>query len=293
MPSLVMPDFGFGLITASILAFGTVAFTIQYGVTAIPNFAFGDQMTVAAYAAWILNGLMGLNLWLSGAVAALFMAAFSVAMGRWIFRPFVKKGTTVLTMLVVTFLFGILLQNLIQLLFSSQFQSYQMPSTSSTVHVLGMVFTSLQLLIFAAAFLFMVAVHVILQYTNVGIAMRAMSDNQNLARVSGINTERLTDVVWAVTGLLCGLAGFILTLNIGSLQPASGANFLLVIVAATVLGGVGRPYGAMLGALVVGLATELSVLVLPAQDKTLVAFLILIAVLLIRPQGLLASIGKG
>jgi branched-subunit amino acid ABC-type transport system permease component len=289
---LFWADFGFGLVTASILAFGAVAFTMQYGITAVPNFAFGDQMTVAAYAAWLLNTALHWPLWLAGVVGSLFMALFSVAMGRLVIAPFVRKRANLFTLLVVTFLFGLVLQNAVQLFFSANFQSYaNIPE--NTVHVGPMVFTTAQLAILAVAVLAMLAMHGVLQYTRVGVAMRALADNRALARTCGIPTERVLDLVWALTGFLCGLAGFVLTLDIGSLTPTSGAGFLLVIVAAAVLGGVGRPYGAMLGALLVGLATELSVLYLPAEDKTVVAFLILLLVLLLRPQGILASPGKG
>lgn len=100
-------------------------------------------------------------------------------------------------------------------------------------------------------------------------------------------------MIWGITGFLCGFAGFVLALNVGSLSPALGASFLLVIVAAAVLGGIGRAYGSMLGALVIGIVTELSVIWLPAQEKTVVAFAILILVLLLRPQGIFAAEGKG
>jgi branched-subunit amino acid ABC-type transport system permease component len=292
MTSLFLPALGFGFVTASILALGAVAFTMQYGITAVPNFAFGDQMTVAAYAGWVANVFLHLPLWLSAILGGVFMAAFSVAMGRLLVRPFAKKKASLFTMLVVTFLFGLVLQNAVQLVFSANFQSYA-ALTMTTLHLAGMVFTNVQLVIMATAALAMLAMHIILQYTRAGVAMRAMSDNAALARTCGIPTERVSDYVWALTGFLCGLAGFVLTVNIGSLDPTSGADFLLVIVAAAILGGVGRPYGGMLGAIVVGLATELSVLYLPAEDKTVVAFVILLLVLLLRPQGILAAAGKG
>lgn len=292
MGSLFLPDVGFGLVTASVLAFGAVAFTMQYGITGVPNFAFGDQMTVAAYVAWILNALLNWNLWLAGAAAAVFMALFSIAMGRYIIRPFARRRASLFTMLVVTFLFGLVLQNGVQLFFSANFQSYRQIATH-TVHLAGMVFTSMQLVIIGLAVACMLGMHIILQYTRVGVAMRAMADGHALARTCGVNTERAMDVVWGLTGLLSGLAGVVLTLNIGSLAPSTGANFLLVIVAAAVLGGVGRPYGGMLGAVLVGIVTEVSVLFLPAEDKTVIAFVILLVVLLIRPQGILAAVGKG
>lgn len=133
----------------------------------------------------------------------------------------------------------------------------------------------------------MIAVHLLLTRTRLGKAMRAMSDNPSLAAVSGINTRAITAVTWFLTGTLAGLAGTVLGLNISSITPSTGETFLFVIFAAVILGGIGKPYGAMLGALIIGLATEISAVVINAAYKLDVAF-----VLLIRPQGLLAVKGK-
>jgi branched-chain amino acid transport system permease protein/neutral amino acid transport system permease protein len=121
--------------------------------------------------------------------------------------------------------------------------------------------------------------------------MRATSANPTLARNCGIPTQRVVDAVWLITGALCGMAGVVAAMNSDSFSVASGAAFLIPIIAAAVLGGAGQPYGAMIGAVIIGLVTELSAAQWPANYKEVVAFGILVAVMVLRPQGLLARRG--
>jgi branched-chain amino acid transport system permease protein/neutral amino acid transport system permease protein len=123
--------------------------------------------------------------------------------------------------------------------------------------------------------------------------MRAMSDNHDLAMVSGIDNNRITAFTWLLSGTLAGLAGVVLALDVTSFQPLFGNDFLFVIFAAMILGGVGSPYGAMLGSLVIGLATEISAVIVNSAFKDDIAFAVLIAVLLLRPQGIMRIAGRG
>ena len=286
--SLLLPTIGFGIVTASILALAAVGFTLQFSVTGVVNFAYGDLMTFAAYIAWLVNEGLHWNLWIGAAAGMIFLAVASVLVNRLLLQPFVRKRTDLFGLLIVTFAFGLIVQNALQAIFGPNFQSYVYPQSPS-INGLGMTFTVNQLVIVALAIAAMFLVHALLRYTRVGKAMRAMADDPALARACGIKVARITDLAWFVSGALAGLAGFVLVLNTAAFSPATGAGFLLVIVAAAVLGGVGRPYGAMLGAIVVGLITEVSAIVLPPEDKSAAAFVILVLVLLIRPQGIIAA----
>ena len=289
---LLLPSIGFGIVTASILALAAVGFTLQSGVTGVVNFAFGDLMTLGAYLAWMVNTGLHWSIWIGALFAMVAVAIVSVLMNRLLLQPFKRKNADLFGLLIVTFAFGLILQNTLQAIFGPTFQSLEYP-TPSSVNFLHMTFTTNQLIIVAVAVVMMLGVHVLLRYTRVGKAMRAMADDQALARACGINVGRITDIAWLISGGLAGLAGFVLVLNTASFSPATGASFLLVIVAAAVLGGVGRAYGAMLGALVVGLVTETSVIVLPPEDKSVAAFVILVLVLLLRPQGIIAVSSRG
>jgi branched-subunit amino acid ABC-type transport system permease component len=288
--SVVALSFGFGLITASVLALAAVGLSLQFGVTNYINFAYGEFLTLGAYLAWTLSHV-GLNIYLSIAVATVLTGVFAVLLNQFLLKPFTKKGVPLLFLLVVTFGLSLFLSNLILAVWGPNFKSLDIPR--ETPHTMGpFLFTSSQLAIIAIALLAMGGVHLLLTRTEVGKAMRAMSDSVDLAQVSGIDTDRITAFTWLVSGCLAGLAGIVLVVNITSFQPAAGGEFLFVIFAAVILGGVGSPYGAMLGALVIGLATEMSAVLINSAYKNDVAFALLILALLLRPQGIIRMAGK-
>ena len=165
-------------------------------------------------------------------------------------------------------------------------------SAGATVRVLGMMFTATQLTLVAIAAVALAALHGLLRYTRLGKAMRATASDPELARNCGVPTRRVIDGAWLLSGLLCGLAGVALVTELGSFESTTGSAFLVPVIAAAVLGGVGHPYGAMLGALVIGLATELDATYFNPTYKDVVAFLVLIVVLLIRPQGIFADVAS-
>ena len=160
-------------------------------------------------------------------------------------------------------------------------------SQGATVKPLGFELTVVQLVIIAISVVVMLLVHALIRYTRLGKAMRATSANRNLARNCGIRTDRVVTLTWLITGALCGLAGVVFALNSGTFGATSTDLFLVLILAAVFLGGPGEPYGAMLGALVIGLATEVSAAFIVSDYKDVVAFVILIAMLAVRPSGLL------
>ncbi len=138
------------------------------------------------------------------------------------------------------------------------------------------------------AVVLMTSLHVLLRFTKLGKAMRATAANQTLARNSGIRTRRVIDVTWALTGALCGLAGTVFAIDSASFGPSSAGLFLVVILAAAVFGGIGRPYGAMAGAVVLGIVTEVSAALIAPDYKEIVAFMILLVLMAVRPQGVFA-----
>jgi branched-subunit amino acid ABC-type transport system permease component len=284
----IVPAIGFGLVTASILAVAGVGFTLQFGVTNILNLAYGDIMTAAAFVAYLVTRA-GLSVWLALAAGAAFGSAFSVLLNRFIYTPFVRRGTRLFGMIIVTIAVSLMVQNGLLAIFGANFFSLQMPRPSS-VHVAGMVFTTVQLAIIAIAVAAMLLIHLLLRYTKLGKAMRATAADPDLARNCGIATDRVIDLAWALSGALCGLAGVILVMNVTSFTDVTGAEFLIPIVAVAVLGGIGQPYGAMLGALVIGIASEVAAAIFNPEYKDVVAFVILVIVLLARPQGILSEI---
>lgn len=282
---------GFGLVTASILALAAMGLTLQFGVTNFVNFAYGDFLTLGAYLSWVANVKLHANIWLALALGALASGVLAALIGRFLLGPFARRFRNLFYVMIVTFGLSLILLNLIQAIWGANYLQYGV-KVESPLHLGPFLLSTDQLIIVAIGVGAMLAVHLLLTRTKLGKAMRAMSDDPSLAMVSGINTRAITTFTWFLTGLLAGLAGTVLGLNISSITPAMGETFLFVIFAAVILGGIGRPYGAMLGALVIGLATEISAIVINAAYKLDVAFVLLVIVLLIRPQGLLAVRGK-
>ena len=278
---------GFGLVTSAILALAAVGFTLQFGVSNIFNLAYGDVMTVSAFVAYVVNADAHASIWVAMLAGAATGAITSVAINRLIYVPFLRRGTALFTMVMVSLAVATIVQNAIQAVAGPSYHSYTRTSESS-LHFLGMVLTPTQLIIIGIAILAMLGLHGLLRYTRIGKAMRATSAHPELARSCGIMTDRVTAVAWGLSGLLCGLGGVALALNLASFDFTFGNSFLLVIVAAAVFGSVGQPYGAMIGALVIGVVSEEAAIISPSL-KQVVAFAILVIILLVRPNGLFRS----
>lgn len=289
--SMIWMGIGFGLITASVLALSAVGLTLQFGVTNFVNFAYGEFLTIGAYIAFVMNQGLHMNIWLSMFVAGILTAVVAWLFNIWVIQPFIKRKSQVIILLVVTIGMDLFLMNLVQSIFGPQFKQYQDPP-GGVRHIGPFLFTVQQIIIILIAALAMVGIHLLLKYSKLGKAMRAMSDNSELARISGIPTGRITNFAWIISGFLAGLSGVVLAINVNNFTPALGSEFLFVIFAAVIMGGIGRPYGAMLGALVIGLAMEVSASFFDSAYKTVVAFAILVLLLLFRPQGILPSRGR-
>ncbi len=282
--SIFISSIGFGLVTASIIALAAVGFTLQFGATNILNLAFGDVMIASAFVAYLANNL-GLNIWLCVLVGAVFGALASLLLNRLLFTPFLRRGTKLFGMVIVTLAAGLVIQNILLAITGSQFVSYSM-DVGRTVNLGSVVLTTAQLVIMAVAVVAMFAIRFLLVRTRLGKAMRATASNASLARSCGINTGRIVNLVWLISGALCGVAGVTLGINTTSFDTSTGSEVFVVIIAAAVLGGIGDAYGSMLGALVIGLTTEVSAVVVSPAYKNATAFLILVLVLLIRPEGI-------
>jgi len=166
--------------------------------------------------------------------------------------------------------------------------SYTM-SNGPTLAGGGLNLDGVEVIIIVLSVLVMLAVHGLLRYTKLGKAMRATAANQSLARNCGIRASRVITATWAITGALCGLAGVVFAIDAGSFDATSTDLFLILILAAVFLGGPGQAYGAMLGAVVIGLATEVSAVFIPADYKYVIAFVVLLVMLGVRPTGLLGA----
>ena len=283
--SVFVESIGFGLVTAAVLAVASVGFTLQFAVTNVLNLAYGGVMIVSAYAAYEVNQA-GVSFWISALAGIAAGALLSVFLNNVVYTPFQRRGTSPIGMVIVSLGMTLILVFGTQALAGPTNVSYTV-SQGATVKPLEFNLTVVQLVIIALSVVVMLLVHALFRYTKLGKAMRATSSNRNLARNCGIRTDRVVTITWLITGALCGLAGVVFALNSGTFGATSTDLFLVLILAAVFLGGPGEAYGAMLGALVIGLATEVSAAFIVSDYKDVVAFVILIAMLAVRPSGLL------
>lgn len=283
---------GFGLVTASVLSIAAVGLSLQFGITNYINFAYGDFMALGAYFTYVVNAeFLHWNIWIALVCGSLAMGVIAVLINRFILGPFSRRFAKIFYVLIVTFGLSLIMLNVTYSIWGSGVRSYNTPM-QQVLHIGPFLLTKNQLIIMAVAIVLMALVHLMLKTTRLGKSMRAMSDNTTLAMTSGIDTRRITTITWFMSGSLAGLAGTVLAISEGNLTPAAGELFLFVIFAAVIVGGVGSIYGAMAGAVLIGLAIEVSAAFINPAYKLDVAFGILILTLLFKPSGLFSRTGK-
>jgi branched-chain amino acid transport system permease protein/neutral amino acid transport system permease protein len=275
----------YGIVLGSIISLGAIGVSLIFGILRFAHFAHGDFMTLGAYFAFV--GVVGLNLPMivvfPFALGA--MGLMAVVIDRSIYR-FMRSSSPII-MLISSVGTALMLRSLIQIVWGPDNKIYEagikMPLT-----FMGLRIKPDQLTIVIGAFLLVVLLHLFLHRTKMGKAMRAMSDNMDLARVSGINTERVIFWTWVIAACLAAAAGIFLGIDT-RLNPIMGWRLLLPVFAATILGGIGSFYGAILGGLVIGIVQELSTLFISPAYKPAVAFAIMVLMLVIRPTGIMGG----
>lgn len=272
-----------GIAVGSIIALASVGLTFTYGILRLANFAHGDLMTLGAYLTLVAN-LNGLNIWLAMVVGAIGTILVALLCEQLLWAPMRDRRATPTTLIIISIGLALFLRNGIILFWGGSNQSYDLPITAA-LDVWGIRIKYYNLVVVALSAVVILGLHYLLQHTKTGKAMRAVADNIDLARVSGIDVERVVIWTWVIAAGLTALSGGLYGL-ITAVRPNMGWFLILPMFASVILGGIGNPYGAILGALVIGMVQELSVPLLGAQYKLGVALGMMILVLLIRPQGI-------
>ncbi|MFB2879790.1 branched-chain amino acid ABC transporter permease [Floridanema aerugineum] len=273
-----------GIAVGSVIALAAVGLTLTYGILRLSNFAHGDFMTLGAYFTWLANTAAGINIWLSMMLGAIGTVAAMLLSEKIIWSPMRDRRATSTTLIIISIGLALFIRNGIIFIWGGSNQSYALPVVSA-IEFFGIRIAFYRILVVILAILAIVALHLLLQNTKIGKAMRAVADNVDLARVTGINVERVVIWTWVIAGSLTALGGGMYGL-ITAVRPNMGWFLILPMFASVILGGIGNPYGAIAGALIIGLVQELSVPFLGSEYKLGVALLMMIVVLLIRPQGL-------
>ena len=276
-----------GLILGSIIALGAIGLSLIYGILKFGHFAHGDLMTLGAYFAFLFKVQLGLPFWLAFVLAAAFTAGTAVLLNYILYRHLKKRDSVIVMISSVGA--ALIIRNFVLLVWGPQNKFYDKAIQMPIIIGDGLLrIKENQIIILVLALSLVIAVHLFLSRTKLGKAMRAMADNIDLAQITGINTERVIIWTWAMSGVLTAAAGILLAFDT-HLTPVMGWNLLLPLFAAVILGGIGSPYGAMFGGLVIGISQEMSTLIISAAYKPAVAFTIMILMLIIRPSGLMGK----
>ena len=273
-----------GLAVGSIIALAAVGLTLTYGILRLPNFAHGDFLTLGAYLTFVINSL-GINIWVAVGIGCILTIGGFLACEFLIWSPMRERRVTSTTLIIISIGLALFLRNAIILIWGGGNQSYDLPVQTAVELGAGLKLPLYRLIVIGLAIVAVLGLHFLLQNTKVGKAMRAVADDLDLARVSGINVENVVLWTWVLAGGLTALGGGMYGL-ITAVRPNMGWFLILPMFAAVILGGIGNPYGAIAGALVIGVAQEVSTYWLPTEYKLAVALVAMVLVLLIRPQGL-------
>jgi len=285
--NIFVASIAFGLISASVLAIASVGFTLQFAVTNVLNLAYAAVMSASAFVAYAINR-QGVTIWAAALGAAATGALLSLFLNRVVYTPFQRRKASPIAIVIVALGMTLIIEYGTQAIAGPTNVSYAMKQ-GSTLSLGNFRLTVAQVAIICLSIALMIGVHVLIRHTRLGKAMRATAANRDLARSSGIRTDRVVSVTWLVSGALCGLAGAVFGMDAGTFGATSTDLFLVLILAAVFLGGPGEAYGAMLGALVIGLGTEVSAAFIVSDYKDVVAFVVLLGMLAVRPSGLLGS----
>lgn len=291
-----------GILTGAIISLGAIGLTMVMHILRFANFAYAEILAIGAYVALVADKLfsalvpvfdaalapttLSVSLLLALVVAMVAAGASAVVIDKLIFAR-IRARADALSMVFASFGVALILRNVIALVFGHHPQLYSQDIAIARVLSFDplILIKPDQVFVLGAALVLMAAFHLVLTRTTFGYALRAVAENPALAQVSGVNLKRMIVAVWMIGGALSAAAGVFYTLT-NQLTPMLGHTFLLPVFAATIVGGIGSVYGAVLGGFIVGIASGLSLMVLPSGYTPAMPFLLILAVLLVRPHGL-------
>ncbi len=293
-----------GLVLGCIYALGAIGITLTFGILRFANFAHGEIMMSGSYLTWTVMAIAaGAGLTLHPLVAmvpaAVLVILFFLATDRYFYKPFRKEDT--IKVVMASFGMMLIIRSAVQVIWGPNQITFvrgiaKPNATLSEITAnwgLQIMMPNKHLFIFAGTIVLVIALGYLLNRTRIGKAMRAVSDSPDLAHVTGIDVDKVIRATWIVGGICATAAGVFLVMDTQMLETTMGFRMLLPMFAAAILGGIGKPYGAVFGGLVIGLAEELSAYpwigtapLLSPGYKTGVAFAIMVVMLILRPQGL-------
>ena len=277
-----------GLQLGALYALMAVGFAIIFGSTRVFHYAHGTTYVIVGYVFFYLAERLALPWWLAAAIASAAAVVFGVALDRFVYRPIQRDEGSFFTVFVASFGIGVVAENLIIIFFGASFVSISTPLTRVSDIGGGIVVSYLGMFSVLAAVLLFTFLNWFLAKTDVGVALRALSENPELVRGFGLNPRKLSQYAFAIGSLLVAPAALVATCVTG-LTPSAGHRVVLISIAASIIGGIGSLRGAGFGGLILGLAESLAVWKLSTGWSEAVSFIILLAFILARPSGLFGT----
>jgi branched-subunit amino acid ABC-type transport system permease component len=271
-----------GLVTGIIVALPALAVTLLFGVLKFANFAIGAMMTVAAYMVYALNTGLGWPMLPATALVAVVFGILCILMDLVTFRPLRERGG--LTLMVASLGLGFVLENLARLAYGNAARSFAM-ELARPFRFLDIRMNREQMIAFVVATIAMGIMYVLLTKMPIGRAMRAVADNPPLAQVRGIDSAAIIRWTWFIAGMLLAVGGVLIGMD-RAIEPPMGSSYLIPVFSAAILGGLGSPLGAFVGALLIGVVSEMATLVIPPNYRIGIPLCVIAAILIFRPQGL-------
>lgn len=293
----------YGIVLGSIIALGAIGLTLIYGMLRFAHFAHGDFMTLGAYGGLLFSGLLaqagvssqsigpfsfGPNLLLAFIPAVLLGVGVALGIDRLFYRRLRALRLSPVLMAIASLAITFVVRSAVYIAWGPDFHFYVSGLRTSWFLPFGIKLRPDQVFILGVVVVVVVSLHLFLEKTKTGKALRATADNLDLARISGINTDAMVAWTWTIGIALASIAGILLGID-SQIRPEMGWTFLIPLFAAVILGGIGNPYGALLGGLSIGIVQQVSTQWLLPTYKPAVAFFILILMLIFRPKGLLGG----
>ncbi len=268
-----------------LLAMAAIGLSLIYGTTALNNFAHGEMVTLGALLAFTFNKILGMDLLLAAVLTTLIVAASGWFQDAAIWRPLRKRRVGLTQMMIVSIGLSLVVRYIYQIIYGGD---TKVLSQGEIWDIFGVPTQAVNVISAGVGVVILLLVAAFLTKTRLGKATRAVADNASLAAATGIDVERIIRIVWVIAGALTGISGVMLGLFLQASWDM-GFSILLLMFAAVTLGGLGTAFGATVGALVIGVFVEMSTLVIPTDLKFAGALVVMILVLLIRPQGILGK----
>jgi branched-chain amino acid transport system permease protein/neutral amino acid transport system permease protein len=280
---------GFGLVIASVLSVSALGFDLTFAVSRVLNIGFIAFMLLGQFVAYEMVRATN-QLPLGVAAGCLAGGVLAFALYRILVQPFSRRRGEPFVLVLILFSFYTLMAAVLSAISGdNELVISESRFLHKPVHIAGMLFTVDQTIIIGCSFALVLAVDAVLRYSALGRDIRAIADNRELAEAKGVPAAQISQLAWIVSGALGGLAGVFVALAQQSFSVGSDAPYFVLVTAAAFVGGAGKPYGALLGALVIGLATQISALWIQPELSPIVGFLALVVTVMFRPGGILGD----